>query len=31
MKPYVDGFVLPVPKKNRAAYTRIGIASWRRS
>jgi len=23
MKPYVDGFVLPVPKKNRAAYARM--------
>jgi len=23
MKPYVDGFVLPVPKKNRAAYVRM--------
>ena len=31
MKPYVDGFVLPVPKKNRAAYTRmarLGAKVW---
>jgi uncharacterized protein YbaA (DUF1428 family) len=23
MKPYIDGFVMPVPKKNRAAYARM--------
>ena len=23
MKPYIDGFVLPIPKKNRAAYVRM--------
>jgi uncharacterized protein YbaA (DUF1428 family) len=31
MKPYVDGFVLPVPKKNRAAYARmarLGAKVW---
>jgi uncharacterized protein YbaA (DUF1428 family) len=23
MKPYIDGFIMPVPKKNRAAYVRM--------
>jgi uncharacterized protein YbaA (DUF1428 family) len=27
MARYVDGFVLPIPKKNAAAYQRIAMAS----
>lgn len=30
MSLYVDGFLLPVPKKNLPAYRRIAIASMPR-